>query len=75
MSVHCSRGEVRSALEIACILLGELESVPDGVTGAKTNPLRNRSVLLLGSGELDLRPESLVALWMKLSVLQFPIVY
>jgi len=35
--------------------------VSDGVTGSQTNPLWNGSVLLLGSGELDLRSERLVA--------------
>ena len=37
--------------------------VPDGVTSSQTDPLRNRSVLLLGSRELDFRTEGLVALW------------
>ncbi len=36
--------------------------VPDGVTGAQTDPLGNGSVLLLRLGELLLRAESLVAL-------------
>jgi hypothetical protein len=37
--------------------------VPNGVSGPKTNPLRDRAVLLLRLGELLLRPERLVALW------------
>ena len=37
-------------------------SVPDGVTGAKTDPLGNGAVLPLRLGELLLRAESLVAL-------------
>lgn len=36
--------------------------VPDGVVGSETNPLRDRAVLLLGLGQLDLGPETLVAL-------------
>lgn len=36
--------------------------VPDGVTSAETNPLGDRSVLLLRLGELLLRSERLVAL-------------
>lgn len=36
--------------------------VPDGVTSAKTDPLWDGSVLLLGSGELNFRAEGLVAL-------------
>jgi hypothetical protein len=36
--------------------------VPDGVTGSETDPLWDRSVLLLGSRELDLCAEGLVAL-------------
>ena len=37
--------------------------LPDGVTSSQSNPLRNGSVLLLCSGELDLRAERLVALF------------
>ena len=37
--------------------------VPDGVAGAKANPLGNGTVLLLRLGELLLRAESLVALF------------
>jgi len=37
--------------------------IPNGVTGAETNPLGNRPVLLLRFGELLLRAESLVALF------------
>jgi len=37
-------------------------SIPDRVTSSQSDPLRNRSVLLLGSGELLLRAEGLVAL-------------
>lgn len=36
--------------------------VPDGVSSAKTDPLWDGSVLLLGSGELHFRAEGLVAL-------------
>lgn len=36
--------------------------VPDGVTGTETDPLRDRAVLLLGLGQLDLGAERLVAL-------------
>jgi hypothetical protein len=39
------------------------QDVPDGVTSSQSDPLRNRSVLLLGSGELLLRTEGLVALY------------
>jgi hypothetical protein len=38
-------------------------SIPDRVTSSQSDPLRNRSVLLLGSRELLLRAEGLVALW------------
>ena len=37
-------------------------SIPDRVTSSQSDPLRNRPVLLLGSGELLLRAEGLVAL-------------
>jgi hypothetical protein len=37
-------------------------SIPDRVTSSQSDPLRNRSVLLLGSRELLLRAEGLVAL-------------
>lgn len=37
--------------------------VPDGVVGSETNPLRDGAVLLLGLGQLDLGPETLVALY------------
>lgn len=37
--------------------------VPDSVTGSQSNPLRKWSVLFLRFGELNLRTESLVALW------------
>lgn len=43
-------------------LCGREEGVPDGVTSAETDPLWDRSVLLLGLGQLDLRAERLVAL-------------
>ena len=36
--------------------------VPDGVTSPQTDPLWDRSVLLLGSGELLLRAEGFVTL-------------
>ena len=36
--------------------------VPDGVTGPETNPLRNRTVLLLGFGKLLLGAEGLLGL-------------
>lgn len=36
--------------------------VPDGVVGSETNPLGDGTVLLLGLGQLDLGPETLVAL-------------
>jgi hypothetical protein len=36
--------------------------VPDGVVGAQTNPLRDRTVLLLGLGQLLLGAERLVGL-------------
>lgn len=38
------------------------ENVPDGVTGSQSDPLRNRSVLLLSFRKLLLRTEGLVAL-------------
>jgi len=38
------------------------EGIPDSVTSSQSDPLRNRSVLLLGSRELLLRTEGLVAL-------------
>ena len=38
------------------------ESVPDGVTSSQSDPLRNRSVLLLSFRKLLLRAEGLVAL-------------
>lgn len=41
--------------------------VPDGVTSAKTNPLWDRSVLLLRLSELLLRSERLVALRLRIS--------
>lgn len=37
--------------------------VPDGVTGPETNPLRNRTVLLLGFGKLLLGAEGLLGLF------------
>ncbi len=37
--------------------------VPDGVTSSQSDPLRNWTVLLLGSGELLLRTEGLVGLY------------
>jgi hypothetical protein len=37
--------------------------VPDGVTSSQSDPLRNRSVLLLGFRKLLLRAEGLVALF------------
>ncbi len=43
-------------------------SVPDRVTSSQSDPLRNGSVLLLGSRELLLRTEGLVAL---LNVISF----
>jgi hypothetical protein len=36
--------------------------LPDGVTGSQTDPLRNRTVLLLGFGKLLLGAEGLLAL-------------
>jgi hypothetical protein len=42
--------------------------VPYGVTGSETDPLRDGSVLLLSSGELDLCAEGLVALEGTMSV-------
>ena len=36
---------------------------PDGVSRPQTDPLRDGSVLLLGSGELLLRAEGFMALW------------
>jgi hypothetical protein len=39
-----------------------LKRIPDGVTSPQSDPLRDRSVLLLGSRELLLRAEGLVAL-------------
>jgi hypothetical protein len=45
------------------------EVVPDGITGPETNPLRDGSVLLLCSGELDFCAEGLVALQMIVLVL------
>lgn len=41
--------------------------VPDGVVGSEANPLGDGTVLLLGLGQLDLGPETLVALcgWKK----------
>jgi hypothetical protein len=44
------------------------EVVPDSVTGSETDPLWDGSVLLLGSGELDLCSEGLVALEGRMSV-------
>jgi hypothetical protein len=44
------------------------EVVPYGVTGSETDPLRDGSVLLLSSGELDLCAEGLVALEGTMSV-------
>ncbi len=38
-------------------------SVPNSVAGAKTDPLRDGAVLLLGLGQLILGPERLVALF------------
>lgn len=35
---------------------------PDGITGSKTNPLRDRAVLFLGFGELLLGAEGFVGL-------------
>jgi len=37
--------------------------VPDGVTGPETDPLWDRTVLLLGLGQLLLGAERLVGLW------------
>jgi hypothetical protein len=41
--------------------------VPDGVTGSQSDPLRNRSVLFLGLGQLLLCSEGLVALLLYVS--------
>ncbi len=41
----------------------EVGIVPDGVTGSQSDPLRNRSILLLSSCELLLRSKGLVALY------------
>lgn len=43
-------------------------SVPDGVVGSETDPLRDGTVLLLGLGQLLLGAESLVGLYLYLSV-------
>lgn len=40
----------------------EGRKLPDGVTSPETNPLRNRTVLLLGFGKLLLGTEGLLAL-------------
>ncbi|CAL3965832.1 unnamed protein product [Diplocarpon coronariae] len=45
---------------LQCLLLAL--TVPDGVTSPQSDPLRNGSVLLLGSGELHLCTKALVAL-------------
>lgn len=37
--------------------------VPDGVVGPQADPLGDGTVLLLGLGQLDLGPETLVALF------------
>ena len=42
--------------------------VPDGVTGPETNPLRNRTVLLLGFGKLLLGAEGLLGLFFMISL-------
>lgn len=44
--------------------------VPDGVASAEANPLRDRAVLLLGLGQLDLGAERLVALFVDEEVRQ-----
>ncbi|KAK2628534.1 hypothetical protein QTJ16_001637 [Diplocarpon rosae] len=44
---------------LQCLLLA---FVPDGITSPQSDPLWDRSVLLLGSGELHLCAEGLVAL-------------
>jgi hypothetical protein len=36
---------------------------PDGVSRPQANPLRDGSILFLGSGKLLLRAEGFVALW------------
>jgi hypothetical protein len=41
--------------------------VPDGVVGAQTNPLRDRTVLLLRLGELLLGAERLLGLYFDVS--------
>jgi len=46
--------------------------VPDGVTSSQSDPLRDRSVLLLGSRELLLRTEGLVALQFKYIISMLP---
>jgi hypothetical protein len=58
--ISCYRRSVESRLKRG--------GVPNGVTGSKTNPLWDGSVLLLGSGELDLCSEGLVALEGSMSV-------
>jgi len=53
---NCSDTDARlSPMSPLCV-------VSDGVTSAKTDPLWDGSVLLLGSGELNFRAEGLVAL-------------
>lgn len=42
--------------------------VPDGVAGPQANPLRDGTVLALGLGQLLLGAETLVALWLDVSV-------
>ncbi len=49
-----------------------LKIVPDGVTSSQSDPLRDWSVLLLGSRQLLLRTEGLVALQFKRIVSLLP---
>lgn len=51
------------------------EVVPDGVVGSKANPLRDRTVLLLGLGQLLLGAEGLVGLYcsVRIATTWFPV--
>lgn len=56
------RGEGRESRRRVDRFGGGLSNAPDSVASSKSNPLRNRAVLLLGLGKLLLGTERLVAL-------------
>lgn len=53
---------IQDILLMWCRSRNEAQIVPDGVTGSQSDPLRDRSVLLLRTRKLLLGAEGLVAL-------------